>query len=213
MFPLPQRFFPIRERVVLVEWEPRIDPAINARVHAVARACAQWPEVVSVVPAYASLQLQFDRPLHRLPQWEDRLRGITEQPLPTSTNPGRRHRIPVRYDGPDLGTVSELTGLGIDEIIALHTGTEYRVYLLGFLPGFPYLGSVPEALRVPRRAEPRRSVPPGAVGLAGAQTGIYPSAAPGGWQLIGQTDVQLFDPAREEPFLLAPGDRVRFSRS
>ena len=174
-------------------------------------ACAQWPEVVSAVPAYASLQIQFDRPLDQLPQWEDRLRGISTAPLPQETAAGGRlHHIPVRYDGADMEAVAAWTGRSPEEIIALHTGTEYRVYLLGFLPGFPYLGIVPEALRVPRRAEPRRRAPPGSVGLAGAQTGIYPSAAPGGWQLIGRTDARLFDPEREAPFLLAPGDRVRF---
>ena len=207
---LPQRFFPTRESVVLIEWTPRIDPTLNARVHAIARACADWPEVVSAVPAYASLQLQFDRPLAELPGWEERLRQLNEKTPDSKATAGRLHEIPVHYDGPDLEHVARQTGHTTAEVIALHTATEYQVYLLGFLPGFPYLGIVPKALRVPRRAEPRRSVLAGAVGLAGAQTGIYPSAAPGGWQLIGRTEVRLFDPEREAPFLLQPGDRVRF---
>lgn len=195
---------------MLIEWAPRIDAELNARVHAIARACADWPEVVSAVPAYASLQLQFARPLSELPDWRDQLQHMLEATPEAATATGQLHTIPVRYDGPDLDTVAQTTDLSVPEIIELHTQTEYRVYLLGFLPGFPYLGEVPEALRVPRRAEPRLRVPPGSVGLAGAQTGIYPSAAPGGWQLIGRTEVKLFDPEREEPFLLRPGDRVRF---
>jgi KipI family sensor histidine kinase inhibitor len=207
---LPQRIFPIRESVALIEWTPRIDPTLNARVHAIARACADWPEVISAVPAYASLQLHFDRPLAELPGWAERLRQLNAQTPDPEAAAGQLHEIPVHYDGPDLDHVARLTGLSTTEIIASHTQPEYQVYLLGFLPGFPYLGIVPEALRVPRRAEPRRRVPPGSVGLAGAQTGIYPSAAPGGWQLIGRTEVSLFDPEWERPFLLQPGDRVRF---
>jgi KipI family sensor histidine kinase inhibitor len=118
--------------------------------------------------------------------------------------------IPVRYDGPDLTNVSEITGLSVDEVIAAHTGTDWRVAFGGFAPGFAYLGWGDPRLAVPRRSEPRTSVPSGAVGLAGEFSAIYPRSSPGGWQLIGRTDVVVFDIARDPPALLQPGVAVRF---
>jgi KipI family sensor histidine kinase inhibitor len=118
--------------------------------------------------------------------------------------------VPVHDDGADLGEVAARTGLSRDEVVTRHTAPDYLVAFLGFAPGFPYLVGLDPALHVPRRATPRTSVPAGAVGLAGEQTGIYPRATPGGWQLIGRTDVVLFDPDRDPPALLSPGDRLRF---
>jgi KipI family sensor histidine kinase inhibitor len=118
--------------------------------------------------------------------------------------------IPVRYDGPDLTEVSEITGLSVDEVIAAHTGTSWRVAFGGFAPGFAYLSWGDPRLAVPRRPEPRTSVPSGAVGLAGEFSAIYPRSSPGGWQLIGRTDVVIFDIARVPPALLQPGVAVRF---
>jgi KipI family sensor histidine kinase inhibitor len=126
---------------------------------------------------------------------------------------GRQVDIPVRYDGPDLDHVAAHCGLSANEVVQRHTAAEYVVYFLGFQPGFAYLGGLDEALHTPRRAEPRLSVPAGSIGIGGAQTGIYPLATPGGWQLIGHTDMPLFDPQAEPPTLLAPGDRVRFVAS
>jgi KipI family sensor histidine kinase inhibitor len=119
--------------------------------------------------------------------------------------------IPVRYDGEDLDEVAHLTGLDAGEVVRRHTAPEYTVAFLGFSPGFPYLVGLDPALEVPRRDTPRTSIPAGSVGLAGTQTGIYPSASPGGWRLIGRTEVTLFDPARDPPALLAPGGRLRFT--
>lgn len=126
---------------------------------------------------------------------------------------GRVIDIPVRYGGehgPDLADVAAHTGLSPQEVVRRHSEGRYVVYFLGFQPGFAYLGGLDPALATPRRAQPRLAVPAGAVGIGGEQTGVYPAAAPGGWQLIGHTDVSLFDPAREPPTLLAPGDTVRF---
>lgn len=117
--------------------------------------------------------------------------------------------IPCRYDGPDMGEVSERTGLSPDEIAHLHAGREYRCYAIGFCPGFPYLGFVDDALVLPRKETPLERVPPGSVAIAGRQTGIYPLARPGGWWLIGTTQIQIVDLARGW-FLLQAGDRVRF---
>jgi KipI family sensor histidine kinase inhibitor len=125
----------------------------------------------------------------------------------------RRVDIPVHYGGPagcDLDEVARHTGLSREEVIRLHTASEYTVYFLGFLPGFAYLGGMDKRLAIPRRKEPRFAVPAGSVGIAGEQTGIYPAVSPGGWQLIGRTSLQLFDPARDPPSLLLPGDTVRF---
>lgn len=121
--------------------------------------------------------------------------------------------IPVRYggaDGPDLAALAKHTGLSVDEVVKRHTETEYIVFFLGFQPGFAYLGGLNLALHMPRRAEPWLEVPAGSVGIGGAQTGIYPAASPGGWQLLGRTELKLFDPARNPPTLMQPGDRVRF---
>jgi len=125
----------------------------------------------------------------------------------------RRIEIPVHYGGPagpDLDEVARHTGLSREEVVRLHNAGEYTVYFLGFLPGFAYLGGMDGRLATPRRKEPRLAVPAGSVGIGGEQTGIYPSVSPGGWQLIGRTSLQLFDPARDPPSLLLPGDTVRF---
>ena len=118
--------------------------------------------------------------------------------------------VPVVYDGPDLASVAALTGLAVAEVVRRHTAPDYVVAFLGFSPGFPYLVGLDPSLHVPRRASPRTSVPAGSVGLAGDQTGVYPQATPGGWQLIGRTSVALFDVERDPPALLAAGDRLRF---
>jgi len=138
-------------------------------------------------------------------------------PLPlkggNETNLKAAVEIPVFYggsDGPDLTSVAGALGLSEAEVVRLHTGVEYLVYMVGFLPGFPYMGKLPEELALPRRGEPRVKVPKGAVAIAHTQTGIYPETSPGGWHLIGRTLVDLFDPERREPALLNPGDRVRF---
>ncbi len=125
----------------------------------------------------------------------------------------REISIPVIYGGeagPDLGDVARHSGLSEKQVVELHSSVEYMVWFLGFQPGFPYFGGLPEQLAMPRRAEPRVLVPAGSVGIGGSQTGIYPLATPGGWQLLGRTPLALFDPKREEPVLLRSGDRVRF---
>jgi KipI family sensor histidine kinase inhibitor len=129
---------------------------------------------------------------------------------------GRVRTIPVAYggtDGPDLADVAALSGLPEEEVIALHLATELRVLFLGFAPGFAYLGDLPEALRVPRLATPRTRTRAGSVAIAGPMSGIYPADLPGGWRVIGRTAITLFDPERDPPAFLAPGDSVRFERA
>jgi KipI family sensor histidine kinase inhibitor len=131
-----------------------------------------------------------------------------DEPLP----PAETKVIPVKYDGPDLGVVAERAGLSVAETVEVHAAPEYRVYALGFSPGFPYLGDLDPRLHTPRRATPRARVSAGSVAIGGSHTGIYPTAGPGGWNLIGRTDAVLFDPrgSAGRQFLLRCGDRVRF---
>jgi inhibitor of KinA len=127
--------------------------------------------------------------------------------------PHRRISIPVYYGGeygPDLAYVADYHHISVEEVIAIHSGTDYQVYMMGFMPGFPYLGGMNPAIATPRLATPRSKVPSGSVGIAGEQTGVYPLESPGGWQIIGRTPQRLFDLERDPPFLLAPGDVVRF---
>ena len=194
------------ERGLLVEVE---DLATVHRLHAALRELDP-PGVVELVPAYRTVLIVADPgQAEALDDLAARLPGL-ELP-PAEAVAGETVEIPVRYDGEDLPEVAGLTGLEPEEVVRRHTAPEYTVAFLGFSPGFPYLVGLDPALEVPRRDTPRTSIPAGSVALAGNQTGIYPSASPGGWQLIGHTDVALFDPARDPPALLAPGTRLRFT--
>lgn len=208
---------PYGDRAVLLQWEPRIDPAINEQVTELAQRLqeADWPGVNFIIPAYCSLTVGYDPTFLSYDQLCADLAELSLPP-PAEADKGANSRlitIPVSYTGdhaPDMEFMCRHTGLSPAEIIALHCSVEYRVYMLGFLPGFPYMGTIPQALQAPRRSSPRKRVPAGAVGIAGPQGGIYPIEAPGGWQIIGRSPVQLFDPDRPSPFLLVAGDRVRF---
>jgi KipI family sensor histidine kinase inhibitor len=194
------------ERGLLVEVE---DLETVHRLHAALRELDP-PGVVELVPAYRTVLIVADPgQAEALDDLADRLPGL-ELP-PAEAVAGETVEIPVRYDGEDLPEVAGLTGLDAEEVVRRHTAPEYTVAFLGFSPGFPYLVGLDPALEVPRRDTPRTSIPAGSVGLAGNQTGIYPTATPGGWQLIGRTEVTLFDPARDPPALLAPGTRLRFT--
>jgi KipI family sensor histidine kinase inhibitor len=168
--------------------------------------------VNDVVPAYASIGVHFDPLVITYDDLHDRLSAIVTGQHATqhSTSQSRLHTIEVRYDGEDLDEVAERTGLSRDEIIAIHAGREYMVFVLGFVPGFAYLGQIDERLALPRRTSPRPRVPAGSVAIADRQTAIYPSVTPGGWHLIGTAEVELFDPRRDMPALFQVGDRVRF---
>ncbi|WP_371345000.1 5-oxoprolinase subunit PxpB [Ancylobacter sp. IITR112] len=208
------RFLPVGDTAFAVEFGERIDPAINALVHRTAALLAAAPPagLVETVPSFRSLLVHYD-PLITNAEVLKGLIGALELDDAASTNPARIWRIPVLYGGAggaDLAEVAAATGLSEAEVAALHAGTLYRVYAQGFLPGFAYLGDLPAALDLPRRASPRVRVPPGSVAIAQRMTGIYPVASPGGWHLIGHTPLRFFDPARMPPTLFAPGDGVRF---
>jgi KipI family sensor histidine kinase inhibitor len=209
------RIVPAGDSALVVEFEDVIDPVVNDRVIAVAAAieAGRFAGVRDVVPTYRSLAVYFD-PLHvhyaallacleRSTQAAAVQRSRTSDPV----------RIPVCYGGelgPDLDAVAEFAGLTPADVVAVHTAVIYRVFMLGFVAGFAYLGSVDDRIAMPRHATPRVRVPAGSVGIAGVQTGVYPAETPGGWRLIGRTPVKPFDLQRPDPFLMKAGDAVRF---
>ncbi len=209
------------ENALLLRFGDTIDAAINRRVHSCAAALQRdrpaW--LIDIVPAFATLALCIDidafadtaEPLAEPCRWlaSRRLDAAGE----AATASVRIHSISVRYGGefgPDLEAVAEHAGLSPEQLIDCHCSAEYRVGMLGFAAGFPYLIGMDPQLSIPRHATPRTQVSAGSVGIAGAQTGIYPRSGPGGWQIIGNTDVSLFDASGKEPTLLQPGDIVRF---
>jgi len=210
---------PLGDAAILVTFGDRIDIALNRRAHALAAAVERLrpsdARFGRAVPAYASVLVPFDPVAIDSEAVTGVLAGLLEDAPPVSgtDDAGDLVEIPVMYggnDGPDLADVAALNGLAPADVIDLHASVEYRVYLLGFAPGFAYLGSVPEAIATPRLESPRQRVPAGSVGIAGRQTGVYPFDLPGGWRLIGRTDTSMWDLRRDRPSLLAPGDRVRF---
>ncbi len=169
---------------------------------------AALPGVVDLVPAKETLLVVFDPAVTSFARLRRQIRRL--QPQPAAATSGREHHIPVRYDGPDLAEVAGRCGLTVAGVVALHSQAPYTVALIGFLPGFPYLDGLPARLHLPRRDSPRPRVPAGAIAIAGAQTGIYPQASPGGWHILGTTASTLFDADQWPPALLSAGDTVRF---
>ena len=208
---------PLGDSAVVVALGTGLDEAALLRVRAVAVAIERDRPagVVEVVPAFASVTVFYD-PAHiggyrRLCEELETRLARAEASL--VSHRARVWEIPVCYGGefgPDLGDVAERAGVSREKAVALHAGADYLVHAIGFAPGFAYLGGLPEKLHTPRRATPRVGVPAGTVGIGGAQTGVYPLATPGGWNLIGRTPLRLFDAGRAEPALLRTGDRVRF---
>ena len=168
---------------------------------------------LDVVPGIDSVVVRFDIAAMSAEDARKAIEATLKKGVEPIKHEGELVEIPVTYGGeagPDLEELSEQTGLSPDEIVRLHTGREYRVEMVGFTPGFAFIGGLDERLRVPRRREPRQQVPAGSVGIADERTGLYALASPGGWTLIGRTSYPLFDATAEQPFALAPGMRVRF---
>ncbi|OWY29590.1 5-oxoprolinase subunit PxpB [Herbaspirillum robiniae] len=182
------------------------------RIWALAELAGGWDEVGEVVPGMNNLTLITRRPVVDLDALARRIDQVWPK-LSGAASEGRTVEIPVVYGGaggPDLDAVARHTKLSTDEVIRRHSAGEYVVYFIGFMPGFAYMGGLAPELATPRHTTPRMAIPAGSVGIGGEQTGIYPMASPGGWQLLGRTALPLFDPAQEPPTLLRPGDRVRF---
>ena len=202
--------------MLLVELEPAIDPVINERaILLAARIRARSARGIrDVAPGYATLGVHFDPLQTDLAALERTIESEFASLADLDAIADRKViEIPVRYggmDGPDIEHVAELAKCGVDEVISRHSRATYRVYMLGFVPGFAYMGRVDPSIASPRHRVPRERVPAGSVGIAGLQTGVYPVESPGGWQLIGRTDTVMFDPGRPQPSLLTAGDLVRF---
>jgi KipI family sensor histidine kinase inhibitor len=217
--PSSERIDRMGEEALIVTLSTRFSNRVNDRVHTLAAKLREssGEAIREIVPAYSSLLVTYEAEssapeevrasiVHALANYE---------PAKTAASP-RLHELPVLYgsdEGPDLKAVAELADLSLADIIRLHTSRSYRVYFLGFMPGFGYMGPTAPPLEVPRLQRPRTRVPAGSVGLAGRQTGVYPLSGPGGWQLIGLCSTIMWDPHRREPALLAPGDQVRFVES
>ncbi|EIP3001255.1 5-oxoprolinase subunit PxpB [Salmonella enterica] len=206
------RCYLLGETAVVLELEPPITLASQKRIWRLTQRLVDMPNVVEAIPGMNNITVILREPqtlaldaIERLQRWWEESEALEPD--------SRSVEIPVIYGGaggPDLAAVARHSGLSEKQVVELHASVEYVVWFLGFQPGFPYLGNLPESLHMPRRAEPRLQVPAGSVGIGGAQTGIYPLSTPGGWQLIGLTPLKLFDPMREPPVLLRPGDSVRF---
>lgn len=214
--------YALGDQAITIEWATSISEEANNQVMHSFEFLQLHPieGVTDLIPAYSSLTLLYDPSIIRKLamgkspfEWLKKKLAVLELAPSAVTNKNEPLIVPVCYDpslAPDLLEATQLTGCTIEEMIALHTNEIYKVYMLGFLPGFAYMASVPKKIQMPRKANPRKAVNAGSVGIAGEQTGIYPLEAPGGWQLIGQTPLKIFDITKEEPCLFKPGDRVKF---
>ena len=209
------KIVPIGDSALLVQLGAEIDLITNQRVHALSALISRSPieGLIETVPAYTTLLIHYD-PLvlaySKVNQWvHSRLEQVQDLKPPIS----RRIKVPVNYGGtygPDLESVAAYHNLQIEDVIRIHSERTYTVYMMGFTPGFPYMGKLDDAIVTPRLEVPRTNVPEGTVAIAGSQTGIYPMTSPGGWRLIGHTSLVLFDPNDDIPFLFVPGDEVKF---
>ena len=208
-------FLPSGDRAMVVEFGAEIDPELNSLVHRTTAAIerAQLDGVVELVPTYRSLMLHYDPSLTRPDTLQQAILSLDVSDGGESSGE-RVVEIPTLYGGeygPDIGFVAENAGMSESEVVEIHSGTDYLVYAMGFSPGFPYLGGLDPRLNTPRLSTPRTLIPGGSVGIAETQTGAYPVASPGGWQLIGRTPLRLFDPESDPPAVINAGDRVRFA--
>ncbi len=213
------RWLDAGDRALTIEFGDQITPQVVAQVAALdqvlqaARARGELAGVVETMPTFRSLTVLYDPLQTSRSELDPALTALLAQADVAQAAHGRRWRLPVCYAGEfgaDLAEVAAAAGLSPDAVVQLHAGTVYTVYMIGFMPGFPFMGDLPPALHQPRRREPRLRVPAGSVAIAGSLTAVYPWHSPGGWQLIGRCPVPLFDAAAAMPALLAPGDSVRF---
>jgi inhibitor of KinA len=222
-FALPYKCYPIGDQAITLDFGNQMDEELNQKVMSLFYCLkeAQLTGIKDIIPAYASISLMYDANIIRkyspktTPYDYVRtflLKALKQLDLPQIQST-RNINIPVCYHetlGPDLVSLAEEKNLSVREIIQIHTASIYRVYMIGFLPGFAYMGKLDQRIVAKRKASPRNQVAAGSVGIAGSQTGIYPFESPGGWQLIGQTPFSLFNPALASPTYFEPGDQVQF---
>jgi len=200
---------------LLIEFGNEISPDINAKITATVQLMKEQhiEGVVDIIPAFCSLLINYDPRVLSYDELSKRMKRLLKMDIKTGEAGRRVFEIPVCYGGeygPDLANIAEHAGLTEEEVIKIHSSRDYLIYMLGFLPGFCYLGGLDERIHTPRLANPRLKINAGSVGIGGSQTGIYPLDSPGGWQLMGMTPVKTYDPDREVPILLSAGDYIRF---
>ncbi|HBT33265.1 MAG TPA: allophanate hydrolase subunit 1 [Pusillimonas sp.] len=208
------QFLSAGDTAMVVQFGQVIDRVLSDQVLALSRRirALSIPGVVDLVPTFRSLLINYDPTQVRGADLQATLEGLLESG-DTEAQAVRQWSVPVCYDGeyaPDLQEVAQTAGLSADEVVQLHTDTQFHVYMIGFVPGYPYMGDLPKSLVLPRRSNPRTRVPPGSVAIASTMTAVYPIESPGGWHLIGATPIRLFDTRLEAPALFKPGDKVRF---
>lgn len=211
------RIFPLGDSAATIEFGNEISPELNDLVLALTHDLSSDPfaGLRETVPAYASVTVFYDHRISRFNAVKLELEKRAESIGRTESAPHRVVKIPLLVSNetsPDLARVAEHAGLAMDEVLDIFLSDTYRVYMLGFLPGFAYMGEVDSKIAAPRLETPRTKVAKGSIGIAGRQTGIYPLESPGGWNIIGRTDLQMFDPKADHPCILKPGDEVRFVR-
>jgi KipI family sensor histidine kinase inhibitor len=209
------RIVALGDSAILIQLGEEIDLAVNRHVHALAGLVetSAVAGIIETVPAYATLLVHYDPLVLSFSQIKNILRDKLKQTQENKSHKPRLVEVPVRYGGelgPDLESVASHLGLRTEDVIRIHSEKIYTVYMMGFTPGYPYMGKLDDVLIMPRLETPRTRVPAGTVAIAGSQTGIYSIESPGGWNLIGWTPLQLFDPNSDSPFLFAPGDEVKF---
>ena len=200
---------------ILLQFGSTIDPAINRKIAATVQLMREQHinGVTDVIPAFCSLLINYDPRVISYEQIKRRMEALVKIDVTAGDTRKRVFEIPVCYGGeygPDIQNIADHAGMSVEEVIQIHTSRDYLIYMLGFLPGFTYLGGLDERIHTPRLANPRIRIPAGSVGIGGSQTGIYPMDSPGGWQLMGMTPVKTYDPDREVPILVEAGDYIRF---
>lgn len=210
------RILPYGEKAILITFEQHISLAINQQVQAWEQVLttAGLPHLSHTIPAYASLVLVFDRPIKEVQMLIDQIQTLEANIKQQNTSQAKRRlKIPVCYEAPyalDQADLIQMKEQSWEAIVEAHLSKIYQVYMLGFSPGFAFMGKLPQGLEVKRKTRPRLKVPAGSVGVAGQQTGIYPDEIPGGWQILGRTPIPAFSPLKEDPFLFKAGDQVQF---
>ncbi len=200
---------------ILLEFGQEINPEINRKITSLVRLIydQQIEGIVDMIPTYCSLLINYDPRIVSYEKMQARMKELLKMEVKGVAEKKRVYEIPVCYGGefgPDLLAIAQHAGMTPEEVISIHTSQDYLIYMLGFLPGFCYLGGLDERIHTPRLANPRVRIPAGSVGIGGASTGIYPLDSPGGWQLMGQTPVKTYEPESETPILLHAGDYIRF---
>ncbi len=203
------------DSALLIEFGKDINPETNRKITALVQLMREQhiEGIVDVIPAFCSLLINYDPRVLSYEELKERMEHLLKMETKTEATRKCIFEIPVCYGGeygPDIENIAEHAGLSVEEVIKIHSSKDYLIYMLGFLPGFTYLGGLDERIHTPRLASPRLKIRAGSVGIGGSQTGIYPLDSPGGWQLMGMTPVRTYDPERQTPILVEAGDYIRF---